>query len=99
MAFLWHKLLVFLGLVYFELRGTLHQRYTLLNVGFTSEGLSYYSMDYPFRSAHGKYIDPFDQVARSEGTLLGGITLLSPQKDEFLRLDPMVISSKLLARW
>ncbi|GLJ28195.1 hypothetical protein SUGI_0553790 [Cryptomeria japonica] len=97
-VYAWHKLPVFLGLAYLEIRRTLHQRYNLLNVGSTPVGVRYNPVDYPYRTADGKYNDPFNQAVGSEDTFFGRNMLPSPQKDEVLRPDPMVVATKLLAR-
>lgn len=94
----WHKLPVFLGLAYLEIRRTLHQRYNLINVGTTPAGVRYNPIDYPYRTAEGSYNDPFNQETGSEDTFFGRNMMPSPQKDEVLRPDPMVVATKLLAR-
>lgn len=94
----WHKLPVFLGLAYLEIRRMLHQRYNLINVGTTPTGVRYNPADYPYRTADGSYNDPFNLEVGSEGTFFGRNMMPSPQKDQLLRPDPMVVATKLLAR-
>ncbi|KAH9304355.1 hypothetical protein KI387_008759, partial [Taxus chinensis] len=82
-VYAWHKLPVFLGLMYLEIRRILHQRYNLFNVGATPVGEKYNPADYgPFRTADGKYTDPFHPDAGSEGFFFGRNMLSSPHKEE-----------------
>ena len=80
----WHKLPVFLGLAYLEIRRTLHQRYNLLNVGTTPAGVRYNPIDFPYRTAEGSYNDPFNPETGSEDTFFGRNIIPSPQKDEVI---------------
>jgi alpha-dioxygenase len=80
----WHKLPVFLGLIYLEIRRTLHQRYNLINVGSTPVGVRYNPIDYPYRTADGSYNDPFNLEAGSEDTFFGRNMMPSPQKDQVI---------------
>jgi alpha-dioxygenase len=80
----WHKLPVFLGLAYLEIRRTLHQRYNLINVGTTPAGVRYNPIDYAYRTADGSYNDPFNQETGSEGTFFGRNMMPSPQKNEVI---------------
>ncbi|KAH9304358.1 hypothetical protein KI387_008762 [Taxus chinensis] len=98
-VYAWHKLPVLLGLVYLEMRRTLHQRYNLLNVGATPVGEKYNPADYgPFKIADGKYTDPIHPDAGSEGFFFGRNMLPSRYKEELLKPNPMVVATKLLAR-
>ncbi|CAI9763216.1 unnamed protein product [Fraxinus pennsylvanica] len=58
---IWHRLPVFLGLIYLALRRHLHQEYNLFNVGKSPVGVRYNPADYPFRTADGKFNDPFNE--------------------------------------
>ncbi|OVA03708.1 heme peroxidase [Macleaya cordata] len=95
---IWHRLPVFLGLIYLAIRRHLHQQYNLLNVGPTPIGVRFNPIDYPYRTADGKYNDPFSEVAGSQGTFFGRNIPPVNQKDKLLRPDPMVVATKLLAR-
>ncbi|KAK3016543.1 hypothetical protein RJ639_006590 [Escallonia herrerae] len=95
---IWHRLPVFLGLIYLAIRRHLHEEYNLLNVGKTPVGVRFNPADFPFRTADGKFNDPFNEVAGSEGTFFGRNILPVEQKSELLRPDPMVVATKLLAR-
>ncbi|WMV17515.1 hypothetical protein MTR67_010900 [Solanum verrucosum] len=64
----WHRLPVFLGLAYLGARRRLHQQYNLINVGTTPTGNP---GDYPYRTADGKYNDPFNENAGSEFSFFG----------------------------
>jgi len=68
---IWHRLPVFLGLLYLAIRRHLHQEYNLFNVGTTTpEGVGNPS-DFPFRTDDGKYNDPSNEVAGSQCTFIG----------------------------
>lgn len=95
---LWHRLPVALGLVYLAIRRRLHEEYNLFNVGRTPTGIRFNPADFPFRTADGKFNDPFNEVAGSEGTFFGRNILPVDQKDKLKRPDPMVVATKLLAR-
>lgn len=97
-VYAWYKLPVFLGLAYLEIRRSLHQRYNLFNVGKTPVGIRYNPVDYPYRTGDGQYNDPFNADAGSEYTFFGRNMLPSPQNNELLKPDPMVVATKLLAR-
>lgn len=94
----WHKLPVFLGLFYLEIRRMLHQRYNLINVGTTPAGVRYNPIDYPYRTADGSYNDPFNSETGNEDTFFGRNMMPSPQHDQLLRPDPTVVATKLLVR-
>ncbi|GLJ28198.1 hypothetical protein SUGI_0553890 [Cryptomeria japonica] len=67
-VYAWHKLPVFLALFYLEISRGLHQRY------------KYNPAYYSYRTDDGKYTDPFNPIAGSEGTFFGRNMLPSPQK-------------------
>ncbi|GLJ28186.1 hypothetical protein SUGI_0553680 [Cryptomeria japonica] len=94
----WYKLPVFLGLVYLEIRRSLHQRYNLLNVGVTPVGVRNNPIDYPYRTDNGKFNDPFNPDTGSEGTFIGRNMMPSHHDEKILRPHPMVVATKLLAR-
>ncbi|KAI3520790.1 hypothetical protein L1887_10242 [Cichorium endivia] len=94
----WHRLPVFLGLIYLAIRRYLHDEYNLLNVGKTPVGIRFNPGDFPFRTADGKFNDPFNEVAGSEGTFFGRNMSPIDQNDKLLKPDPMVVATKLLAR-
>ncbi|XP_058069775.1 alpha-dioxygenase PIOX-like [Magnolia sinica] len=95
---IWHRLPVFLGLLYLAIRRHLHEQYNLLNVGESPTGLRHNPASHPYRTADGKYNDPFDAQAGSQGTFFGRNMLPSPQKDMVMKPDPVVVATKLLAR-
>ncbi|KAG5240279.1 alpha-dioxygenase [Salix suchowensis] len=95
---IWHRLPVFLGLVYLSVRRHLHQEYNLFNVGRTPTGVRYNPADYPYRTADGKYNEPFNEGAGSQGTFFGRNILPVNQKAMLKKPDPMVVATKLLAR-
>ncbi|OAY25843.1 alpha-dioxygenase 1 [Manihot esculenta] len=95
---IWPKLPVFLGLFYLAIRRHLHQEYNLLNVGKTPTGVRFNPVDYPYRTADGKFNDPFNEGAGSQGSFFGRNMLPVDQKDKLKKPDPMVVATKLLAR-
>uniref|UniRef100_A0A6N2LQZ3 Alpha-dioxygenase 1 n=1 Tax=Salix viminalis TaxID=40686 RepID=A0A6N2LQZ3_SALVM len=95
---IWHRLPVFLGLLYLSVRRHLHQEYNLFNVGRTPTGVRYNPADYPYRTADGKYNEPFNEGAGSQGTFFGRNILPVNQKAMLKKPDPMVVATKLLAR-
>ncbi|RVX08648.1 Alpha-dioxygenase 1 [Vitis vinifera] len=95
---IWHRLPVFLGLIYLAIRRHLHEQYNLFNVGSTPRGVRYNPVDYPYRTADGEYNDPFNEGAGSQGTFFGRNILPVDQKDKLKKPDPMVVATKLLAR-
>ncbi|KAB1211729.1 Alpha-dioxygenase 1 [Morella rubra] len=95
---IWHRLPVFLGLIYLAIRRHLHQEYNLFNVGRSPIGVRFNPMDYPYRTADGKFNDPFNEGAGSEGTFFGRNVLPVDQKKKLLKPDPIVVATKLLAR-
>ena len=67
----WHKLPVFLGMAYLGLRRHLHQEYNLINVGQTPVGTRFNPADYPYRTADGKFNDPFNEGVGSQYSFIG----------------------------
>ena len=68
---LWHRLPVFFGLLYLGIRRHLQQQYNLFNVGTTPVGIRFNPSDFPYRTDDGKYNDPFNEVAGSQGSFFG----------------------------
>ncbi|XP_059294091.1 alpha-dioxygenase PIOX [Lycium ferocissimum] len=95
---LWHRLPVFFGLLYLGARRRLHQEYNLLNVGRTPTGVRSNPTDYPYRTADGKYNDPFNEGAGSEFSFFGRNMMPVDQHNKLKKPDPMVVATKLLAR-
>ncbi|CAA3021966.1 alpha-dioxygenase 1-like [Olea europaea subsp. europaea] len=96
---IWHRLPVLLGLIYLAHRRYLHQEYNLLNVGKSPVGVRYNPADFPFRTADGMFNDPFNEGAGSEDSFFGRNVLPVDQKKEgLMKPDPIVVSTKLLAR-
>ncbi|KAJ8546317.1 hypothetical protein K7X08_018900 [Anisodus acutangulus] len=95
---LWHRLPVFFGLVYLGLRRHLNQEYNLINVGRTPTGVRSNPTDYPYRTADGKYNDPFNEGAGSEFSFFGRNMMPVDQHNKLKKPDPMVVATKLLAR-
>ncbi|CAH1437689.1 unnamed protein product [Lactuca virosa] len=94
----WHRLPVFLGLIYLAIRRRLHEEYNLINVGKTPVGSRFNPSDFAFRSANGKFNDPLKEDAGSQGSFFGRNMPSADQKDKLLKPDPMVVATKLLAR-
>ncbi|RYR56790.1 hypothetical protein Ahy_A05g022493 isoform D [Arachis hypogaea] len=94
----WHRLPVLLGLLYLGIRRHLHEEYNLFNVGTTPKGVRFNPSDFPFRTSDGKYNDPFNEVAGSQGSFFGRNVLPVDQKNKLLKPDPSVVATKLLAR-
>lgn len=94
----WYKLPVFLGLAYLAIRRSLHQRYNLLNVGRSKSNIRTHPVEIPYRTANGKFNDPFNIETGDEGSFFGRNMLPSPQKHEILDPHPSVVATKLLAR-
>ncbi|XWS44209.1 hypothetical protein CRYUN_Cryun15aG0024600 [Craigia yunnanensis] len=95
---IWHRLPVLLGLLYLAIRRHLHQEYNLLNVGKSPSGVRFNPEDHPYRTADGKYNDPFNEGAGSQGSFFGRNILPVAQKDKLMKPDPMVVATKLLSR-
>ncbi|NP_001412805.1 alpha-dioxygenase PIOX [Nicotiana tabacum] len=95
---LWHRLPVLLGLLYLGARRHLHQEYNLINVGKTPIGVRSNPADHPYRTADGKYNDPFNEGAGSELSFFGRNMLPVDQHNQLKKPDPMVVATKLLAR-
>lgn len=64
------------------MRRRLHDKYNLINVGKTPEGVRFNPGKFPFRTADGKFNDPFNEVAGSEGTFFGRNMPPVDQKDK-----------------
>jgi len=79
---IWPRLPVFLGLFYLATRRHLHQEYNLFNVGTTPTGVRFNPSDYPYRTDDGKYNDPFNANAGSDGTFFGRNMLPVAQKEK-----------------
>ncbi|XP_071705685.1 alpha-dioxygenase PIOX-like [Rutidosis leptorrhynchoides] len=95
----WHRLPVFLGLIYLAIRRRLHDGYNLIKVGKSAEvEVRFNPDDVAFRTANGKFNDPHNAYAGGEGTFFGRNVLPVDQKDKLLKPDPMVVATKLLAR-
>ena len=82
---IWPRLPVILGLFYLGIRRHLHQEYNLFNVGRSAVGVRFNPMDYPYRTADGKYNDPFNGDAGSGGTFFGRNVLPVDQKKKVLK--------------
>ncbi|KAL5723629.1 hypothetical protein ACHQM5_007005 [Ranunculus cassubicifolius] len=95
---IWPRLPVVLSGVYLLIRRHLHQQYNLINVGSTPLGIRFNPVDYPYRTSDGKFNDPFNEVAGSQGSFFGRNVLPVNQNDKLLKPDPMVVATKLLAR-
>ncbi|GJT16687.1 alpha-dioxygenase 1-like protein [Tanacetum coccineum] len=94
----WHRLPVFLGLIYLAIRRYINEEYNLFNVGRTPVGVRFNPVDFPYRTADGKFNDPFNEGAGSEGTFFGRNMSPVDQKDKLLQPDPMVVATKLMRR-
>ncbi|RRT38619.1 hypothetical protein B296_00029950, partial [Ensete ventricosum] len=70
LVMLWHKLPVFLGLTYLQQRRTLHEKYSLLNVGMP-DSTRFNPDDYAYRTDDGEYNDPENSQAGSQNTFFG----------------------------
>ncbi|KAK9119637.1 hypothetical protein Scep_017730 [Stephania cephalantha] len=95
---MWHRFPVFLGMLYLAIRRHLLNNYNLINVGRTPAGIRFNPVDFPYRTADGKFNDPFNEVAGSQGTFFGRNIPPVDQKDKVRKPDPMVVATKLLAR-
>uniref|UniRef100_M0ZIB3 Alpha-DOX2 n=1 Tax=Solanum tuberosum TaxID=4113 RepID=M0ZIB3_SOLTU len=72
--------------------------YNLINVGRTPTGVRSNPGDFPYRTADGKYNDPFNEGAGSEFSFFGRNMMPVDQHDKLKNPDPMVVATKLLAR-
>ncbi|PIN23555.1 Peroxidase/oxygenase [Handroanthus impetiginosus] len=95
---IWHKLPVFMGLTYLLIRRHLHQEYNLFNVGKKPVSVRSEPADFPFRTADGKFNDPFNEGAGCAGTFFGRNIPPFDQTHTLTRPDPMLVATKLLAR-
>ncbi|MCO5600226.1 hypothetical protein L7F22_054336 [Adiantum nelumboides] len=99
----WHRLPVFLGLAYLEIRRTLHQRYSLINVGQAPISIRFNPEEIPYRTANGELNDPFNSDAGEQGSFFGRNVEPSPSYDnkktkDLLEPHPTLVATKLLAR-
>ncbi|PWA71596.1 heme peroxidase [Artemisia annua] len=106
----WHRLPVFLGLMYLAARRHLHRHYSLLFVGKTPASVGFNPADFPYRTPDGKFNDPADEVAGSSESFFGRNMLPLVDKKKILATmliqiaialltpNPMVVATKLLAR-
>ncbi|VFQ91930.1 unnamed protein product [Cuscuta campestris] len=94
---IWHKLPVFLGLIYLGIRRHLNQEYNLFNVGKTPAGVRFDPANYPYRTSDGKYNDPFNEGTGEELSFFGR-NLLPAAGHERTKPHPAVVAAKLLAR-
>ncbi|CAL9170576.1 unnamed protein product, partial [Musa hybrid cultivar] len=94
---LWHKLPVFLGLTYLQQRRTLHEKYSLLNVGIP-DTTPFNPDDYAYRTDDGEYNDPENSRAGSQNTFFGRNMPPMEKNNHLLSPDPAVVATKLLAR-
>ncbi|KAG9440570.1 hypothetical protein H6P81_020735 [Aristolochia fimbriata] len=100
---LWHRLPVILGLAYLGVRRHIHNKYNLIAVGDSGAGVTFDPSRYPFRTADGRYNDPSNALAGSQGTFFGRNMLpaaTSPDHQNYKIMDPnpVVVADKLLAR-
>ncbi|XP_022773705.1 alpha-dioxygenase 1 isoform X2 [Durio zibethinus] len=95
---IWHRLPVFLGLIYLATRRHLHQKYNLLNVGQSPSEVGFNPGKYQYRTSDGTYNDPLNEEAGGLGSFFGRNMLSVDQRQKLLRPDPMVVATKLLAR-
>lgn len=68
---IWHRLPVILGLIHLAARRHLHQEYNLLNVGQSPSGVRFNPGNYPYRTSDGRFNDPFNEGAGSQGSFFG----------------------------
>ncbi|KAK1292916.1 Alpha-dioxygenase 1 [Acorus calamus] len=92
---LWHRLPVFLGLIYLAIRRHFHQQYNLINVGTTPKGVRFNPADHPYRTADGEYNDPFGEGVGAQDSFFGRNNQPVEQTEE---PDPVVVAVKLLSR-
>lgn len=64
------------------MRRRLHDKYNLLNVGKTHVASRFNVRDFAFRTADGKFNDPSNEAAGSEGTFFGRNMPPVNQKDK-----------------
>ncbi|KAK1317695.1 Alpha-dioxygenase 1 [Acorus calamus] len=95
---LWHRLPVFLGLIYLAIRRHLHQQYNLINVGTTPKGVRFNPADHPYRTDDGEYNDPFGEGVGAQDSFFGRNNQPVDQTDELMKPDPVVVAVKLLSR-
>ncbi|KAG8384794.1 hypothetical protein BUALT_Bualt04G0155500 [Buddleja alternifolia] len=108
---IWHRLPVFLGLIYLVMRRHLHNEYNLFNVGKKPSGVRFNPPDHPVRTADWKSISnqPFNEAAGDvEASFFGRNILPVDQTNKvhtyihtyrlLIRPDPISVATKLLAR-
>lgn len=83
----WHRLPVFFGLLYLGARRSLHQQYNLINVGRTPTGVRSNPADYPYRTADGKFNDPFNEGTGSQFSFFGRNMMPLHQNNKVLQFD------------
>ncbi|XP_059294867.1 alpha-dioxygenase 1-like [Lycium ferocissimum] len=91
---LWHRLPVFLGILYLGARQHLLKKYKLINVGEKPTGIRSNPADYPYRTADGKYNDPFNKGAGSEFSFFGRNMLPVDQLNEIELSAPKEVASE-----
>ncbi|XVF16477.1 hypothetical protein REPUB_Repub10bG0034300 [Reevesia pubescens] len=91
---IWHRLPVFLGLFYLAIRRHLHQEYNLFSVGKSPTGVRFSPADHPYRTADGRYNEPFNEVAGSQGSFFGRNMLPVDEKDRIELIAPKAVASK-----
>lgn len=97
---LWHRLPVFLGLLYLQTRRTLLNKYNLLDVGRIT-GHTFDPDQYLYRTEDGRFNDPSNAIAGSRGTFIGRSMLPSTPQDKqnyLMDPNPTEVATKLLAR-
>ncbi|CAA7406857.1 unnamed protein product [Spirodela intermedia] len=94
---LWHRLPVFLGLVYLAFRRTLHDNYNLLPVG-KIDSVTPNPPAHPFRSDDGTFTDLSKPAAGSQMTFFGRNVPPVDQQGKLMDPDPFVVATKLLER-
>ncbi|KAK1292922.1 Alpha-dioxygenase 1 [Acorus calamus] len=91
---LWHRLPVFLGLIYLAIRRHLHQQYNLINVGTTPKGVRFNPADHPYRTADGEYNDPFGEGVGAQDSFFGRNNQPVDQTDETEIIAPPEVASQ-----
>lgn len=95
---IWHRLPVFMGLIYLAVRRHLHQEYNLLNVGLSPVGVRSNPAGVPYRTEDGFYTDPFIEDAGSHGSFFGRNMPPFDQHHKVEDPHPILVAEKLLAR-
>ncbi|KAK1440836.1 hypothetical protein QVD17_06668 [Tagetes erecta] len=94
----WHRFPVFLGIAYLLTRRHLHNQYSLLNVGKNPGNDGFNPSDFRYRTADGKFNDPYDKAAGSADSFFGRNMPPVDHREGLLKPNPMVVATKLLAR-